>query len=134
MLGHAQKRLASFDNVKLVELSGYELSSIEDSSVDLVYCTVVFMHLDEWDRYNYVLEAHRVLRTGGRIFVDNFNLRSEEGWDVFEGAWKMAPEERPPHIGKSSTPQELEVYLQRGKFREVQTVEDGLLTQAYGVK
>jgi ubiquinone/menaquinone biosynthesis C-methylase UbiE len=134
MLDHARERLASFGNASFVEVSGFDLSPVEDASVDLVYCTVVFMHLDEWDRYNYVLEAHRVLRPGGRIFVDNFNLRSDEGWEVFEGARQIAPEDRPPHIGKASTPQELEVYLRRGGFQEVRTLESKLWAQAYGVK
>ncbi|MDQ2997985.1 MAG: class I SAM-dependent methyltransferase, partial [Chloroflexota bacterium] len=51
MLRHARERLAGFSNVRFVELSGYDLRSIEDASVVLVYCTVVFMHLDEWERY-----------------------------------------------------------------------------------
>ena len=76
MLKHAQERLAAFDNVRFVEISGYDLRPIEDASIDLVYCTVVFMHLDEWERYNYILEAWRVLRPGARIFIDNFNLCS----------------------------------------------------------
>ena len=79
MLKHAAKRLSQFDNVNLIELSGFDLRQVPDASVDMAYCTVVFMHLDEWDRYNYVLEAYRVLRPGGRIYLDNFNLCSDEG-------------------------------------------------------
>lgn len=78
------KRLSKFKNVRLVEISGFDLKPIADASVDVLYCTVVFMHLEEWDRYNYVLEAYRVLRPGGRIYIDNFSLCTEEGWSVFE--------------------------------------------------
>ena len=65
MLRHAARRLAGLSNIALVELSGFDLAPIPDASVDVVYCTVVFMHLEEWDRFGYLLEAHRVLRPGG---------------------------------------------------------------------
>src|ERR1044071_4193364 len=71
MLSHTAQRLKDLSNVELVEISGYNLSGVADSSVDVVYCTVVFMHLESWDRYNYISEAFRALRPGGRI-------RSEE--------------------------------------------------------
>ena len=62
MLSLTAERLKDLSNVELVEISGYNLSGSADASVDVVYCTVVFMHLEPWDRYNYVLEAFRVLR------------------------------------------------------------------------
>lgn len=123
MLKYASQRLARFPNVELIETSGYDLAPIPDNSVDVVYCTVVFMHLDEWDRYNYVLEAYRVLGHGGRFMVDNFNLCSDEGWSVFENHLQEFAGNRPPHISKSSTPQEIETYLTRARFRDVKIQE-----------
>src|SRR6267378_2584000 len=78
---------------------------------DMVYCIVVFCHIDEWDRYRYVEEAFRVLRRGGRLCVNNVNLCSDAGWAVFETLRKIHPTQRPPYIGKCSTPAELEEYL-----------------------
>jgi ubiquinone/menaquinone biosynthesis C-methylase UbiE len=134
MLGFAAERLVGFANVRLVETSGYDLRPVPDSSVDVVYCTVVFMHLEEWDRYNYVLESHRVLRPGGRILVDNFSLYTEGGWAVFEQHRSIAPERRPAHISRSSTPQELETYLQRAGFRSVCGQSEGKWVRCWGVK
>ncbi len=134
MLNHARSRLTSFNNVKLIEISGFDLSPIPEDSIDLVYCTVVFMHLDEWDRYNYILEAHRVLRSGGRIFVDNFNLCSTEGWNVFDIHRRNYPRYRPPHIGKSSTPQEIEVYLKKAGFQQIKIQEQGTWVRGSGTK
>jgi len=134
MLQHAAQRLSKYQNVSFVEISGFDLNPISDNSVDLVYSTVVFMHLDEWDRYNYVLEAYRVLRPGGRIFIDNFNLCSEEGWTVFEQHRAFPPNKRPPHISKSSTPQEFETYLRRAGFKSISIEERGTWVYGWGEK
>lgn len=134
MVGYIRNRLASHRNVRAVELSGYDLAPIPSDSVDLVYCTVVFMHLDEWDRFNYVLEAMRVLRPGGRILIDNFNLLSDEGWAMFEELRRLPPAERPSHISKSSTPQELVAYLTRAGFQDIDHSEEGLWVTAWGIK
>jgi SAM-dependent methyltransferase len=48
MLNLARTYLADLQNVRLVETSGFDLGAIASESVDVVYCTVVFMHLDEW--------------------------------------------------------------------------------------
>jgi SAM-dependent methyltransferase len=124
MLNLARTYLADLQNVRLVETSGFDLAAIASESVDVVYCTVVFMHLDEWDRYSYVAEGMRVLRPGGRIYIDNFNLCSDDGWALFEQHRAIAPEDRPPHVSKSSTPQELETYLRRAGFDPVSVEED----------
>ena len=134
MLSLTAQRLKDFSNVELVELSGYDLSGIADASVDVVYCTVVFMHLESWDRYNYILEAFRVLRPGGRIYVDNINLCSDGGWKVFETHRAFLPANRPPHMTQNSTPQEIETYLTRAGFTELRTRTDDDWIRARGTK
>ncbi len=134
MVRFAAERLAAFENIQVLETSGYDLRPVADASADVVYCTVVFMHLEEWDRYNYVLEAHRVLRPGGRVFIDNFSLCTEEGWAVFEECRAIPPDRRPPHISRSSTPQELETYLHRAGFRDVQSQSEKKWVRGWGVK
>jgi len=64
MLRFAAENLSELANVQFVELSGYDLAPIATESIDFVYCTVVFPHLSQWDRYSYVEEAFRVLRGG----------------------------------------------------------------------
>lgn len=135
MLDHARQRLADFPNVRLVEISGFDLAPIPDASVDVVYCTVVFMHLDGWERFGYIAEAGRVLKPGGRIFVDNFNLCSDEGWGVFEHDRRILPARyRPPYAGHASTPPEIATYLHRAGFQQVQIAEEGTWVQGYAVK
>ena len=134
MLSLAAERLRDMPNVELKEISGYDLKGVADASVDVVYCTVVFMHLESWDRYNYILEAFRVLRPNGRIYVDNINLCSDGGWKVFEVHRAMASTNRPPHMTQNSTPQEIETYLKRAGFSDVQVCTDDDWIRASGVK
>lgn len=134
MLKLARERLQEFSNVELVETSGHDLKPIADLSVDVAYCTVVFMHLESWDRYNLVKEAFRVLRPGGRVYLDNANLCSDEGWAVFEHHRQCSPHARPPHMTECSTPQELQEYLRRAGFAEIQTGLDGLFVAVWGKK
>ena len=134
MLEHARARLQGVPNVRLVELSGYDLQPIDDRSIDVVYCTIVFMHLEEWERYNYVCEAFRVLRPGGRFYVDNFTICTDEGWKIFETHRRFLPGDREPQISKSSTPQELETYLRRAGFVDLKTRIDGALVRYWAHK
>lgn len=134
MVAHIRRRLADLPNVEAVEISGYDLAAIPSGSVDLVYSTVVFMHLEEWDRYNYVLESFRVLRPGGRLLVDNVNLLSDEGWAIFEAHRRLKPERRTPSISKTSTPQELETYLRRAGFERIEQRDVLAWIVTYGVK
>jgi SAM-dependent methyltransferase len=119
MLRLAGRRLLGLHNTRLQEISGYDLQPIADNSIDVVYTTVVFMHLEEWDRYNYVLEAKRVLRPGGRFYCDNVDLASPAGWAVFEESrLRFKPKERPAQISKCSTRPEIETFLNRAGFAD----------------
>ena len=134
MLSLAAERLGDLPNVELKEISGYDLTGVADASVDVVYCTVVFMHLEPWDRYSYLLEAFRVLRPNGRIYVDNINLCSDGGWKVFETHRALLPTNRPPHMTQNSTPQEIETYLKRAGFSDVRIRTDDDWVRASGMK
>ena len=134
MLALAAERLRDLPGVELKEISGYDLSGVADASVDVVYCTVVFMHLESWDRYNYIAEAFRVLRPRGRIYVDNINLCSDGGWKVFETHRAFSPTNRPPHMTQNSTPQEIETYLTRAGFSKLRIRTEDDWVRASGIK
>jgi ubiquinone/menaquinone biosynthesis C-methylase UbiE len=136
MLRHAKAACAAtgVTNVDFFHLNGSDLAGLPDSSFDVVYCTAVFMHLEEWDRYRYVREAFRVLKPGGRIYFDNVTLISDEGWRQFEALVRYDPAARPPNISKASTPEELRTYATRAGFTNIK-VNPGLIFIAVtGVK
>jgi ubiquinone/menaquinone biosynthesis C-methylase UbiE len=119
MLRHAAKRLSDRPNTTLVELATVGLQEFPRDAFDMVYCTVVFMHLFEWDRYRYVEESMRVLRPGGRAYFDNFPLDSEHGWEVFTQGGRYPLDSRPAHLSMSSSREELRTYLTRAGFADV---------------
>ena len=119
MLAFAKKALASLSNTSLIHLDGFDLNGIADTSMDVVYCTAVFMHLDEWDRFRYVTEFYRVLRPGGRVYFDNFDLRSADGWALFVKMSALDVAVRPPNVSRASTEQELTWYAQQAGFADI---------------
>jgi SAM-dependent methyltransferase len=119
MLRHAVARLRDRPNTRLVELATVGLQEFPRDSFDLVYCTIVFMHLFEWDRYRYVEEALRVLRPGGQAYFDNFPLDSTHGWNVFIEGTRYPLDQRPAHISMASTREELGIYLRKAGFVDV---------------
>jgi ubiquinone/menaquinone biosynthesis C-methylase UbiE len=134
MLEYARKNLSEYSNIQLTELVSNDLSEFEDESFDKVYCTTVFMHLDEWDRYRYVKEAYRVLRLGGRCYFDNLNLCGEEGWGVFEELSQYDSAQRPANISKTSTKEELCHYLIKAGFSDVRSFPEKRYVSVTGVK
>lgn len=132
MLNFAKEELRQFTNVSFVQLNGYNLDGLQLNSYDAIYCTAVFMHLDEWDRYRYVKEALALLRPGGRAFFDNYNLLGEAGWKFFEETSLLDVAVRPPNVSRSSTPEELRQYLTRAGYTDIRTEEGSLFVTALG--
>lgn len=119
MVAHARRRLQDLPNVQVTELSGAALKEIPSDSVDVVYSTVVFMHLYEWDRCRYVYDAFRVLKPGGRIFYDNVDVASSHGKRMFDEALAVEPSNRPAYMSMTSSGDELEAYARWAGFHDI---------------
>lgn len=130
LLQLGEEALADSPHARFFRLNGFDLAGLEAASVDVVYCTGVFMQLDEWERFRYVADARRVLRPGGRIYIDNFNLMTDEGWALFSALLAVNPSQRPANVNRPSTPQELETYLVRAGYDEIRIRTGGLWVTA----
>jgi len=135
MLATAAERLPGLNNVRLVKLQQVGLDQLESSSFDLIYSTNMLAHLDMMDRWHYVKDAFRVLRLGGRLFIDNIDLESEEGWAAFaRGTESWQEFERPPYNPTPSTGAELSAYASRAGFVQVRVHKRSPLVIVTAVK
>jgi SAM-dependent methyltransferase len=135
MLGFAEGRLKGLGNVRLVLLNDVSLAPFEGAAFDVVYSTNMFLHIDEMDRWRYVREAMRVLRPGGRMFVETIGVESDAGWSMFaHDEERFRSLERPPYMPRFSTAAELTGYFSRAGFEGVKAEYRGAWVIATGVR
>jgi len=121
MIGHARQRLAEFDNVSFHPLQRSALDMIEGDSIDKAYSIAVFCHMDKEDLYLYLQDLFRVLRPGGLIFVETWNLVHPVGWRrwAFEPkVWAASDQSQRKDVGRNQfcTPEEFELYVSKAGF------------------
>ena len=120
MLAVALERLSGLKNARLLKLAAVGLEQFEAETFDITYSTNMFDHLDEMDRWLYVKDAFRVLRPGGRLFIDNTDLESDAGWAPFARDASSTAVERPPYMPKPATSSEYATYARRAGFVQIQ--------------
>jgi len=83
MLAMLRRRFAGDARLECVPLDGQGLGPIADGSADAVFAFDVFVHLPQWDTFNYLREIRRVLRPGGKAVIHHGNVFSDLGWASF---------------------------------------------------
>lgn len=82
------------------------------------------MHVDKTDVFKYIREARRVVKPGGRVYFDTYNLLAPKAWESFEGLVDaFEGGERPRHMSQFSTPQEMQKFLDKAGFIDIQIVD-----------
>ena len=76
MLKKAQKRLSGQSNIFLQKLNGTDLRCYHDNKFDFVFSMLVLQHMEKEDAYVYLKEIYRVLKKGGKVFLQFPNLLS----------------------------------------------------------
>jgi SAM-dependent methyltransferase len=71
-------------------ITGPTLPAVPDATVDFAFARGVFEHIDPDDMDYFFREFQRVLRPGGRLWLDFCSLMSEEGFAWFE-RWRPPP-------------------------------------------
>jgi len=121
MIEHARDRLTSCNNVSFHRLSRNNLDMLEDNSIDKAYSIAVFCHMDKEDLYLYMQELNRVVRPGGMIFVETWNLSHPVGWRrwAFEPlVWSRADHSQRKDVARNQfcTAEEFELYVTHAGF------------------
>ncbi|HET9484474.1 MAG TPA: class I SAM-dependent methyltransferase, partial [Xanthomonadales bacterium] len=84
MVDVARTRLAPYANTSTSVLMRTKLDGLADASFDKAYSVAVFIHMDKEDFFLYLTELRRVLKPGGRVFFDVWNLAHPIGWKRFD--------------------------------------------------
>jgi SAM-dependent methyltransferase len=83
MLDLLRERFLGRDDLECVLGDGRGLPRVADESVDAAFSFDVFVHLQHWDIFNYLVELQRVLRPGGKAIIHHSNTFSDLGWAAF---------------------------------------------------
>jgi len=134
MLRHASERLAGRTNVSFHRLARTSLDMLPDESIDKAYSIAVFCHMDKEDLYLYLQELHRVLKPGGMIFVETWNLCSPVGWRRWEYeplVWKDSDHGQRKDVARNQfcTPEEFELYVRQAGFQPLANFHDSQSVQ-----
>lgn len=121
MLDVARARLAGIGNAGFTELKRSRLDGLADASFDKAYCVAVFIHMDKEDFYLYLEELARVLKPGGLLFFDTWNLAHPVGWRRFMlevGQHRNADPTQRKDVARNqfSTPEEMRAFLEHTGF------------------
>jgi len=134
MIGHAELRLNELPNANFHRLSRTSLDMLEDDSIDKAYSIAVFCHMDKEDLYLYLQELSRVVKPGGQIFVETWNLSSDVGWRrwAYEPrVWKNSDHSKRKDVARNQfcTPDEFELYVSRAGFDVLANFHDSQSVQ-----
>lgn len=121
MIHHAGERLGHLENVSFHRLERSNLEMLEDNSIDKAYSIAVFCHMDKEDLYLYMQELNRVVRPGGTIFVETWNLAHPIGWRrwAYEPlVWSRAEQGQRKDVARNQfcTAEEFELYVSYAGF------------------
>jgi ubiquinone/menaquinone biosynthesis C-methylase UbiE len=111
MVTRARARLAGVGNVRFHQLDGPSLPMFADGFFDFALAFLVFHHVAKQDTYLVLREFRRVLRPGGRFFVNFPNLTAARYTEVFHDY--ALRRERAAHRVRPYTAEEVRWLMQR---------------------
>jgi ubiquinone/menaquinone biosynthesis C-methylase UbiE len=129
MIERAAERTAHQANVSLHCLDRNSLDMIPDGSIDKAYSIAVICHMDKEDLYLYLEELYRVVKPGGMIFVETWNLAHPVGWKRWEYEvryWAGSDQSVRKDVSRNQfcTPDEFELYQRHAGFEVIRSFSD----------
>ncbi len=135
MIERAAERTAQLDNVSLHQLNSSSLEMLADNSIDKIYSIAVMCHMDKEDLYLYLEEFKRVLKPGGMIFIETWNLAHPVGWKRWQyevGHWSRCDQSVRKDVSRNQfcTPDEFELYQRQAGFDVIQSFSNSPWVQS----
>lgn len=140
MLRVACTRTAHLTNVEFHLLSRASLTLFPDNAFDKAYAVAVFIHLDKEDVFLYLRELARVLRPGGMVYFDNWNLAHEVGWkrwmrevDYWAGV-DQSQQRKDVARNQFCVPEEVHLYVRKAGLAELCCLTNSIWIQMIAAK
>ena len=131
----ARRRTAHLPNVQFRELQRTGLP-FPDASFDRVYSHLVLFHMDKEDLFLYLQEFARVLKPGGMLYFDTWNLLHPEGWERF--MWELEhhrhKQVKPAHRNQFCTPDEVRLYVEKAGLAPLHLLDASFWVQTVAAK
>ena len=117
MIRHARERMRDIENADFQQLERSSLDMFPSDSFDKAYSSAVLCHMDKEDLFLYLEELRRVLKPGGLLYVDTWNLAHPTGWKrwLYEVRfWQQGSQSERKDVARNQfcTPDELRLYAQ----------------------
>ncbi|MCX7017731.1 MAG: class I SAM-dependent methyltransferase [bacterium] len=130
MLEHARKRCAGVSNVFFHEIHSAEnLKALGAPAFDFIYATIVLMHLDKEDLFEYLRTAFALLKTGGSAYFDTWDITHP---DIF-AMWRrhaVTGDAKPRGRIQCCAPAEFRVYIEESGYAITRFDTGGRLMRA----
>jgi len=135
----AQQRMNHLKNVEFTVLSKTSLHPFQDHIFDKIYSHAVFIHMDKEDIFLYLREITRVLKPGGLLYFDTWNLKHELGWERWMmevEAWAQADQKERKHVSRNQfcTSAEISLYVEKSGLQELFCLSDSFWIQEIALK
>lgn len=135
MVARARERLAGCANVDFSVLGASNLEMLADHTFDAAYSVAVFIHMDKEDFFLYLRELKRVLKPGGRLYFDHWNLSHPLGLKRFlyeAEQWARSDQSQRKDVGRNqfTTREEVATLLHAAGFEVLALFSDSPWVQA----
>jgi len=135
----AKHRMSHLNNIEFSVLHKTSLHPFPDHFFDKVYSHAVFIHIDKEDILLYLREIARVLKPGGVLYFDTWNLKNEVGWERWMmevEAWAQSDQKERKHVSRNqfSTPGEISLYVEKSGLNEIFSISDSFWIQEIALK
>lgn len=135
----AGKRMEHLKHVEFTVLEKTSLHHFPDQFFDKAYSHAVFIHMDKEDLFLYLKELARVLKPGGVLYFDAWNLKNEVGWERWMmevETWFQSDQKGRKHVSRNqfSTPDEITLYVEKSGLVELFSLSGSFWIQEIAMK